>query len=69
VTSIQIYDTWHQTLEMMLFNSDWLFVTVFPFMALYNGQRGKETSWSRYFFYIFYPAHLWIIALIAYLVK
>ena len=22
VTSIQIYDTWHQTLEMMLYNSD-----------------------------------------------
>jgi len=59
----------HQTLEMMLYNSDWLFITVFPFMALYNGQRGKETSWSKYFFYIFYPAHLWIITLIAYLVK
>lgn len=69
VTSIQIYDTWYQTLEMMLFNSDWLFITVFPFMALYNGQRGKETSWSKYFFYIFYPAHLWIITLIACLVK
>ena len=69
VTSIQIYDTWHQTLEMMLYNSDWLFITVFPFMALYNGQRGQETSWSKYFFYIFYPAHLWIITLIAYLVK
>lgn len=69
VTSIQIYDTWYQTLEMMLYNSDWLFITVFPFMALYNGQRGKETSWSKYFFYIFYPAHLWIITLIAYLVK
>ena len=69
VTSIQIYDTWHQTLEMMLFNSDWLFITVFPFTALYNGQRGKETSWSKYFFYIFYPAHLWIITVIAYLGK
>ena len=69
VTSIQIYDTWHQTLEMMLYNSDWLFITVFPFMALYNGQRGKETSWSKYFFYIFYPAHLWIITLIAYLLN
>ena len=69
VTSIQIYDTWYQTLEMMLYNSDWLFITVFPFMALYNGQRGKETSWNKYFFYIFYPAHLWIITLIAYWVK
>ena len=69
VTSIQIYDTWDQTLEMMLYNSDWLFITVFPFMALYNGERGEQTIWNKYFFYIFYPAHLWIITLIAYLVK
>lgn len=69
VPSIQIYDTWIQTLEMMLYNSDWLFITVFPFIALYNGERGEQTILNKYFFYIFYPAHLWIITLIAYLVK
>jgi len=37
---------------------------VFPFILLYNGERGPKTSFSKYFFYIFYPVHLWIIAII-----
>lgn len=53
----------------MLYNSDWLFITVLPFISLYNGERGPVTKWSKYFFYVFYPAHLWSIALIAYLVQ
>ena len=53
---------------MMFYNSDWLFITVLPFISLYNGERGPATKWSKYFFYIFYPAHLWLITCIAYLV-
>jgi len=67
--SIQIYPTWVTTLSMMLYNSDWLFITVLPFISLYNGERGSVTKWSKYFFYIFYPAHLWLITCIAYLVQ
>ena len=37
---------------------------VFPFILLYNGERGPKTNLSKYFFYIFYPVHLWIIAII-----
>ena len=37
---------------------------VFPFILLYNGERGPKTNFSKYFFYIFYPVHLWIIAII-----
>jgi len=37
---------------------------VFPFILLYNGERGPNTGFSKYFFYIFYPVHLWIIAII-----
>lgn len=62
------YDTWQMTLEMLLYNSDFLFITVLPFMALYNGERGRNTKFNQYFFYIFYPAHLWIIAVLAYLI-
>lgn len=66
--SIQIYPSWSDTLLMMFYNSDWLFITVLPFISLYNGERGPATKWSKYFFYIFYPAHLWLITCIAYLV-
>ena len=65
--SIQIYPSWSDTL-LMIYNSDWLFITVLPFISLYNGERGPATKWSKYFFYIFYPAHLWLITCIAYLV-
>lgn len=27
---------------------------VFPFILLYNGERGPKTNFSKYFFYIFY---------------
>ena len=38
-----------------------------PLLALYNGKRGK---WRlKYFFYVFYPAHLGIIYLIGVLTK
>lgn len=37
-------------------------VFAFPLLALYNGQRGRQ---HKYFFYIFYPAHLMILYLLA----
>lgn len=41
---------------------------VFPFMLLYNGERGPKTSFSKNFFYIFYPVHFWIIAIINFII-
>ena len=67
--SIEIYPTMGATISMLLYNSDWAFITVLPFLHLYNGERGYNGKWGKYFFYIFYPAHLWFIALIAYLVQ
>ncbi|WP_241209314.1 TraX family protein, partial [Streptococcus sp. DD11] len=67
--SIQIYPTLQDTLSLLLYNSDWLFITVLPLIYLYNGRRGSRSIWSKYFFYVFYPAHLWLIAWLAFWVK
>ena len=35
-----------------------------PFIYLYNGQAGKSSKFSKWFFYVFYPAHILIIAVL-----
>lgn len=59
------YPTVHETLLMLSYNSDFLFITVLPFIWLYDGTRGPNTPFCKYFFYVFYPLHLWVIGLIA----
>ena len=36
-------------------------------ILLYNGQRGRQTKVMQYGFYIFYPAHLLLIAVLYHL--
>ena len=36
---------------------------VYPFLKLYNGERGKA-KWMKWFFYLYYPAHLVIIGIV-----
>lgn len=40
----------------------WLMIFSLPIMLQYNGTKGK--SW-KYFFYVFYPAHLILLAVLA----
>ena len=54
------------TINMLMFNSDFMLFTVIPFILMYNGERGLNNKFSKYFFYVFYPAHLWIIGIIGY---
>ena len=67
--SFELYPDLSATVSMLLYNSDWFFISVLPFLYLYNGERDSSSKWGKYFFYIFYPAHLWLIALIAYLLQ
>lgn len=69
IISYNPYNNWIDTISMMLYNCEGLFISVIPFLYLYNGERGLNNKFSKYFFYVFYPAHLWIITTIAYLVK
>ncbi|MFP3089874.1 conjugal transfer protein TraX [Treponema sp. TIM-1] len=45
-------------------NFQWLMVTAILPILLYNGQRGRG---GKYFFYIFYPAHIYLFYIIAWL--
>lgn len=47
----------------------WVILSI-PIIAMYNGSRGKNekiNKFMKWFFYIFYPAHLFVIGLINYL--
>lgn len=41
----------------------YMMFAIVPIMC-YNGRRGPDNAFARYFFYVFYPVHLWVIFLI-----
>ena len=63
------YPTMNETIDMLMFNSDFLFILVIPCMLLYNGERGLNNKFSKYLFYVFYPVHLWALAILQYVLK
>ncbi|MBB6631639.1 TraX family protein [Clostridium algidicarnis] len=42
-------------------NYQWMMVFSLPFILMYNGERGRK---AKYFFYIFYPVHIWTLYVI-----
>lgn len=67
--SLWMYGSVKDGLNMFLFNSDWMFITVIPLIHCYNGQRGRSDGFAKFFFYVFYPAHLWLLAAISWWVS
>jgi hypothetical protein len=43
----------------------WMMIFAVIPLILYNSKRGAGGNFSKYFFYIFYPAHLYVIYFIA----
>ncbi len=41
-------------------NVQWMMIFALPFFFLYNGKRGPALRW---FFYLFYPLHIWLLYL------
>ncbi|PEG87707.1 MULTISPECIES: TraX family protein [unclassified Lactobacillus] len=59
VANISLYSS-------LTFDSEWMMIAVIPFILLYNGKRGKKSLLTKFFFYIVYPAHLWILMMLKY---
>ena len=36
-------------------------------IAMYSGEKGSDTAFAKWFFYIFYPLHIWILYIIRHL--
>lgn len=49
--------------QVLQYDIQWMMILSLPFIWLYNGQKGKS---MKYFFYAFYPIHIYLFALIAY---
>ncbi|WP_152394506.1 TraX family protein [Paenibacillus guangzhouensis] len=55
--------------QMFLADPQWMMVFALPFILLYNGERGLNNKFTKYMFYAFYPVHIWIIYIVAGLMK
>lgn len=51
----------------LCFDNEWAMFAVIFFILLYNGERGRNTAFSKYMFYLIYPVHLWILMIIRFL--
>lgn len=51
---------------LFIFDYQWAMIFALPLILLYNGQRGPNTKFSKYLFYVFYPFHLWIIHILGF---
>lgn len=44
-----------------LWDYQWMMVFALPLFLLYNEQRGSASPAAKWFFYVFYPVHLWLL--------
>ena len=58
----------HNLNQLLFHNYQWMMVFALPFLLLYNGEPGPRTSMTKWFFYVFYPVHLWVIYWLSYLI-
>lgn len=68
VFSYHSYETGTSLYSYLCFDNEWANLLVIPFILLYNGERGKNTLFTKYMFYLIYPVHIWILTIVKYLI-
>ena len=48
--------------NLFILNDQWFMILSLPFILLYNGQRGRK---MKYFFYVYYPLHVYLLVILA----
>ncbi|MDR2654860.1 MAG: conjugal transfer protein TraX [Oscillospiraceae bacterium] len=52
------------------YDIEWMAIFALVFLLLYNGKRGGGSpAFNKYFFYVFYPAHIYILYIISALMQ
>ncbi|MDR2418923.1 MAG: conjugal transfer protein TraX [Treponema sp.] len=59
--------TWYASKDSVSPDFQWLMVFAVIPIILYNGKRGKAQKGGKYFFYVFYPAHIYLLYCAAWL--
>jgi hypothetical protein len=57
--------SWYFSKDSVPAGFQWLMVFAIIPIILYNGKRGKVQKGGKYFFYVFYPAHIYLMYCIA----
>lgn len=50
----------------LVWDYQWMMAFAIPLMLFYNGQRGSSSAAAKWFFYVFYPVHIWILYAMGY---
>lgn len=58
---------WNSFGYMLVSPEQWMMIVALPLIMLYNGEPGNGKM--KYFFYVFYPFHLWILYWIGYMIR
>ncbi|MDR1470583.1 MAG: conjugal transfer protein TraX [Spirochaetaceae bacterium] len=53
--------TWYFSKDSVPASFEWLIVFAIIPIILYNGKRGKVQKSGKYFFYVYYPAHIYLL--------
>ena len=48
--------------NLFILNDQWFMILSLPFILLYNDQRGRK---MKYFFYVYYPLHVYLLVILA----